>query len=164
MRIEDREGEPTLNFRRLGIGHADSGIRQIVDQDVTDYDTLRLALSMQVDEQSLGVCGQQGSECPLMVRIDYEDVNGVDQTWLQGFYAQGFVSQTTPDVCIACPPPLNEHYLIPYRQLGFYESDNLVEKLNQLGILPRRIKSITLIASGHTFDTNVADVALLARE
>jgi hypothetical protein len=164
VKIASTEGEPALSFRRLGIGHADSGIRQIVDQDVTDYDDLRLSLSMRVKEQSLGVCGQQGSECPLMVRIDYEDVNGVDQTWLQGFYAQGNTAQTTPDVCISCPPPLNEHYRIPYRQLGFYESDNLLEKLGQLGILPQRIKSITIIASGHTFDTEVVDIALLANE
>ena len=164
VKIASQEGEPALSFRRLGIGHADSGLRQIVDQDVTDYDDLRLSLSMRVNEQSLGVCGEQGSECPLMVRIDYEDVNGVDQTWLQGFYAQGNTAQTTPDVCISCPPPLNEHYRIPYRQLGFYESDNLLEKLDQRGILPQRIKSITIIASGHTFDTEVVDIALLANE
>jgi len=164
VKIASQEGEPALSFRRLGIGHADSGIRQIVDQDVTDYDDLRLSLSMRVNEQSLGVCGEQGSECPLMVRIDYEDINGVDQTWLQGFYAQGNTAPTTPDVCIACPPPLNEHYRIPYRQLGFYESDNLLEKLDRLAILPRRIKSITIIASGHTFDTEVVDIALLANE
>lgn len=164
IKIDDQEGEPTLNFRRLGIGHADSGIRQIVDQDVTDFDDLRLALSMRISEQSLGVCGEQGSECPLMVRLDYEDVTGVDQTWLQGFYAQGTTGPTTPDVCIACPPPLLEHYRLPFGQLGFYESDNLLEKLDQLGILPQRIKSITLIASGHTFDTEVVNVALLANE
>jgi hypothetical protein len=164
IKIDSQDGEPTLSFQRLGIGHADSGIRQIVDQDVTDFDDLRLALSMRVNEQSLGVCGEQGSECPLMVRIDYEGVNGVDQTWLQGFFAQGNIGQTTPDVCVACPPPLNEHYNIPYRQLGFYESDNLLEKLGQIAILPRRVKSITLIASGHTFDTEVIDVALLANE
>ncbi|HET6445831.1 MAG TPA: hypothetical protein VFI27_14765 [candidate division Zixibacteria bacterium] len=164
IKIDNLDGEPILNFRRLGIGHADSGIRQIVDQDVTDFDDLRLALSMRISEQSLGVCGEQGSECPLFVRIDYEDVNGVDQTWLQGFYAQGTTGQNTPDVCVACPPPLNEHYRIPFGQLGFYESDNLLEKLGLQGILPRRIKSLTLIASGHTFDTEVVDVALLANE
>jgi hypothetical protein len=164
IKIDNQDGEPILNFRRLGIGHADSGIRQIVDQDVTDFDDLRLAISMRINEQSLGVCGEQGSECPLFVRIDYEDVNGVDQTWLQGFYAQGTTGQNTPDVCVACPPPLNEHYRIPFGQLGFYESDNLLEKLGLQGILPRRIKSLTLIASGHTFDTEVVDLALLANE
>jgi hypothetical protein len=164
IKIDTQEGEPTLQFRRLGIGHADSAIRQIVDQDVTDFDDLRLALIMRISEQSLGVCGEQGSECPLMVRIDYEDVTGVDQTWLQGFYAQGNIGPTTPDVCVACPPPLNEHSRVPFGQLGFYESDNLLEKLGQLGILPQRIKSITLIASGHTFDTEVVDLALLANE
>jgi hypothetical protein len=164
VKVTNTEGEPALSFRRLGIGHADSGIRQIIDQDVTDFEDLRLSLSMRVNEQSLGVCGEQGSECPLMVRIDYQDVNGVNQTYLQGFYAQGTTTPTTPDVCIACPPPLNEHYQIPYRQLGFYESPNLLEKLGELAILPRRIKSVTIMSSGHTFDSEVIDIALLANE
>lgn len=164
LNIDDQEGEPSLRFRRLGIGHADSSIRQIVDEDVMDFDSLRLAISMRVNEQSLGVCGEQGSECPMMVRLEYEDVNGVDQTWLQGYYAQGTVGPSTPDVCITCPPPLNEHHSVSFGQLSFYESENLLEKLGQLGILPRRIKSITLIASGHTFDSEVVDVSLLAKE
>jgi hypothetical protein len=164
VKVDHQDGEPTLSFRRLGIGHADSGIRQIVDEDVTDFDNLRLALSMRVSEQSLGVCGEQGSECPLIVRLDYQDVNGNDQTWLQGFFSQGTTGPTTPDVCVACPPPLNEHYRLPFGQLSFYESEDLLEKLDQIGILPARIKSVTLIASGHTFDTEIVDVALLANE
>ena len=156
--------EPAVNFRRVGIGHADAGMRQIINQDVTDFDNLQLVVSMEVSEQSLGVCGEQGSECPLMVRIEYVDSNGVDQIWQQGFYAIGNISPDTPDVCIACPPPLNEHQQVPFNQLVFYESENLLEKLDQLGILPRQVKSITIIASGHTFDTKVVDVSLMARE
>jgi len=119
---------------------------------------------MEVAEQSLGVCGQQGSECPLILRIEYTDVNGVDQIWQQGFFAVGEIASTTPDVCVACPPPLNEHQRVPYKQLVFYESDNLMEKLRLLDAQPQQIKTMTLIASGHTFDMRVADVALMARE
>lgn len=162
--IVDSAGEPTMRFRRLGVGHADSAVRQIIDQDVTDYESLKLVLSMRVTEQSLGVCGQQGSECPLFVRVDYVDANGVPQTWQQGFYANGNVGQDTPDICVTCPPPRNEHQRVPYQQLVFYESDNLLERLGQQGILPRQIKSITLTGSGHTYDTEVVEVALMARE
>jgi len=156
--------EPTLTFSRVGVGHADAGIRQIISEDVTDYSSLKLAISMEVAEQSLGVCGQQGSECPLILRIEYTDVNGVDQIWQQGFFAVGEIASTTPDVCVACPPPLNEHQRVPYKQLVFYESDNLMEKLRLLDAQPQQIKTMTLIASGHTFDMRVADVALMARE
>jgi len=156
--------EPTLTFSRVGVGHADAGLRQIISEDVTDYSSLRLAISLEVAEQSLGVCGQQGSECPLILRIEYTDVNGVNQIWQQGFFAIGEIASTTPDVCVACPPPLNEHQRVPYKQLAFYESDNLMEKLRLLGAQPQQIKSMTLIASGHTFDMRVVDVALMARE
>jgi hypothetical protein len=153
-----------VGFRRVGIGHADAGLRQILNEDVTDFESLQLLVSMEVSEQSLGVCGERGSECPLIVRIEYVDVNGVDQTWQQGFYTTGEISPVTPDVCVACAPPLNEHQRVPFGQLVFYESENLIERLGQLDIVPRRVKSITLIASGHTFDTQIVDVALLARE
>ncbi len=162
--LEGDGEEPAISFKRLGIGHADAGIRQIINHDVTDFDSLQLVLSMNVIEQSLSVCGQQGSECPLIVRIEYTDANGVDQIWQQGFYAVGEISNETPDVCIACPPPLNVHQRVPYQQLVFYESENLLDNLQQLGIPPARIKSITIIASGHSFDTQVIDIALMAKE
>jgi hypothetical protein len=162
--VNNSVDEPGVRFRRVGLGHADAGLRQIINEDVTDFESLQLLISMDVSEQSLGVCGERGSECPLIVRIDYVDVNGVDQTWQQGFYTVGDISPGTPDVCVACAPPLNEHQRVPFDQLVFYESENLIENLGQLDILPRQVKSITLIASGHTFDTQVVDVALLARE
>jgi len=156
--------EPAVQFKRVGTGHADAGMRQIVNQDVTDFESLQLVVSMVVGEQSLGVCGEQGSECPLIVRIEYNDVNGVSQTWQKGFYSVGEISPVTPDICIACPPPLNEHQSVPFQQLAFYESENLIERLDLLGILPRKVKSVTVIASGHTFDTKIVDIALMARE
>ena len=162
--VQMNGNEPTLIFRRVGLGHADAGMRQIIGEDVTDYSSLSVAISMEVAEQSLGVCGQQGSECPLILRIEYVDMNGVDQIWQQGFFAVGEIGSTTPDVCVACPPPLNEHQRVPYKQLVFYESDNLMEKLRLLNAQPQQIKSLTLIASGHTFDTRVVDIALMARE
>jgi hypothetical protein len=162
--VESGDPEPALVFKRLGIGHADAGLRQVIGQDVTDFETLKLLLSLRIVEQSLGVCGQQGSECPIIIRIEYVDVNGVDQVWQQGFYAQGQIGPDTPDVCVACPPPLNEHQRVPFGQIAFYESDNLLEKLGQLGVLPAQIKSITVIGSGHSFSSQIFDVSLIAVE
>lgn len=162
--IVDEAGDPSLRFSRLGVGHADASVRQLIDQDVTDYSTLRLEVSLLVTIQSLGVCGVQGSECPLFVRLEYEDVNGVAQVWQQGFFATGEFAATTPDVCISCPPPRPTHYHVTLDQLSFFTSDILAE-LRQLGYPPpRRIKSVTLLASGHSFETEVVEVALLAKE
>ncbi len=162
--VLELSGEWRIEFDRLGVGHADAGVRQIVNSDVSDFDSLRLVISMRIRDQSLGVCGQQGSECPVTVRIEYEDINGVTQTWQQGFFSLGQVTSATPDVCVACPPPLNEHQRVPFNQLVFFESGNLMDALNDLAILPRQIKTITLIASGHTFTVEVVEIALLAEE
>ncbi len=164
VQVTERANEPVLKFGRVGEGHADAGVRQVVDQDLTDYESLQVLMWMQVIEQSLDVCGQQGSECPLMIRIEYIDINGVEQVWQQGFYAVGTISNVAPDICVACAPPLNGHIGIPYNQLVFYESENLLEQLGQLNILPRHIKSVSLIASGHTFDVEVVELAVMARE
>jgi hypothetical protein len=146
------------------MGHADAGIRQVVNQDVTDYQVVNVVVSMRILSQSLLVCGGQGSECPMIIRIEYTDVNGVDQVWQQGFYATGTVGQDGPDVCVPCGPPLNVHEFIPFNQLAFYESDNLLVTLGQLNILPRSINAIELIASGHTFDVEVVELAVMVRE
>jgi hypothetical protein len=162
--VESEDLEPALVFKRQGIGHADAGLRQVIAQDVTDFKSLTLLLSLRITEQSLGVCGQQGSECPVIIRIDYTDVNGVDQVWQQGFYSLGDIGPDTPDVCVACPPPLNEHQRVPFGQIAFFESDNLLEKLGQLGVLPAQIKSITVIGSGHSFNSQIFDLSLIAVE
>lgn len=89
------DGEPVLRFQREGIGHADARVLQSLNQSVIDSESLRLMLTLRIGEQSLGVCGIQGSECPLFVRVDYVDENGVSQTWQQGFYATGEVDDNT---------------------------------------------------------------------
>ena len=162
--VQNRIGEPTLVMRRLGLGHADTGVRQILDRDVTDFKSLQLIVSMRINEQSLAVCGNRGSECPLMVRIEYEDVNGGVREWQQGFYALGAIASDTPDVCVSCPPPRNPHAQVTAGQVSFYESDNLLEKLQQQDIQVAYIRNVSLIASGHTFDVEVIDVALMAAE
>ena len=97
------DGEPVLRFERGGIGHADARVLQSLNQSVADIETLRLMLTLRIVEQSLGVCGIQGSECPLFVRVNYLDENGVSQTWQHGFYATGEIDDnTTPGACVSC--------------------------------------------------------------
>ncbi|MGH2537764.1 MAG: hypothetical protein ACRDHL_10250 [Candidatus Promineifilaceae bacterium] len=162
--ITDRAGERALIFGRIGVGHTDAGVRQIINRDVTDFESLRLAITLRVVQQSLGVCGNRGSECPLTVQIDYVDAAGLDQTWRQGFFANGQVGGDTPNVCITCPPPLSEHRRVQFGQTVFYESENLMESLTRLNARPQFIESLTLVAAGHSFVSEIQDVALLARE
>lgn len=158
-------GEAGLHVVRTGEGHADVGIRQIINQDVTDFDSLLLEVDLRILAQSLAVCGNVGSECPLIIRLEYDDVNGNAQVWQRGFYASGDINpDTTPDVCLTCPPPRLEHVKMTPGQFSFYQS-NLIEDLQLHGFLPpRRIKNISIIASGHSFEIELLDVALIAGE
>jgi hypothetical protein len=57
VQVRDVSGEPTLHFSRLGLGHADISVRQVLDADVTDYESVRLAATMRIINQSVAVCG-----------------------------------------------------------------------------------------------------------
>jgi hypothetical protein len=162
--VGDEQGERVLRFHRVGEGWAGTQIIQSINQNVLDLDSLHLLVTVQVTSQSLGVCGQLGSECPLLVEIQYEDVYGSDRKWQQGFYAFGTpIPGFTPHVCTTCEAPLNTHVHVPLHELRSWESDNLLEQLAQENRQPRLITSISLKAQGHTFDTRVFDVALIAR-
>ena len=160
--IIDVDGESVLSFGRVGIGHADARVLQSINQNVSDYDSLRLLLTLRVREQSLGVCGIQGSECPLFVRIDYVDENGVNQIWQHGFYAAGEVDDnTTPGACISCAVIQSSHERVPQGQDFFYQVDLRDELARQGALPPRLIESVSLVASGHSFGTEVIDVAFV---
>lgn len=154
--------DPTLQFTRQGIGHADVRVSQSIDQDVSDYENLRLLATLRVREQSLGVCGIQGSECPLFLIINYIDDSGVSRVWQQGFFAEGTVDDNlTPGACISCAVVQRPHERVPLDQLYFYDVD-LRDELARQGFLPPRvIESITLVGSGHSFTTDISDVALI---
>lgn len=161
--IVNVNGEPALRFERVGIGHIDGSLRQIINEDLTGYDQMFLLVSLRVTEQSLPVCGSLGTECPLTIRLDFIDADGRQIAWQQGLYAVGEPSSTAPNYCVVCGPPLglSQHQPINAGQVAFYESDNLQARLNQEGLQPVELSSITLIAAGHTFAYDVLDVSLL---
>ncbi len=165
IEIAEILGENGLQVVRNGEGHADVGVRQVIDQDVTDVESLLLEIDFRIVSQSLGVCGMVGSECPLILRIEYDDQNGNPQVWQQGFYAVGAITPDgPPDVCVSCPPPRFTHVQAPLGQLFFYRAD-LIAELQRMGFgAPRRIKNISIIASGHSFAVEVLDITLLASE
>lgn len=162
--IETINDETVLRIDRVGTGHADASVRQIVDQDVSAYEALKLLVSVRFLTQSLPVCGSLGTECPLTVRIEYDDQNGQTQVWQQGIYATGQPSTDAPNFCSVCGYPLNLNDHWGANRLGevvFYESDNLIERWAQEGIRATTIKSISLIAAGHSFVYDIIDVALI---
>lgn len=160
--VRPDDGSPVLRFERQGVGHADVRVTQSVNQDVSGYESLRLSATLRIIDHSLGVCGVQGSECPLFIIINYIDDSGVSRVWQHGFFATGTVDDNlTPGACISCAVVQGPHQRVPPGQVYFYDVD-LIEELARNGALPPRfIESVTLVGSGHSFTTEISDIALI---
>lgn len=160
-KLESFTGENSIRFIRPGAGHAETAVRQILDEDVTDFELLELVVTLRIHGQSLWVCGTVGSECPLLIRLEYEDELGVTRSWEQGFFADGEVSESSPDSCQTCVLPSNRHQRVqPNRVLS--QEINLLEALQ--GFPPSQLRSISITAAGHAFDSEVFDISINARE
>ena len=158
------ESHPVAVITREGIGHAETGITQQLGVDVHEFSSLQLHLLLYIEEQDVPMCGSEGSECPVMVRIDYEDARGRDQEWLQGFYWQPDPSGQNPAVCRTCPTR-NPHIRVKEGTWYPYLSPNLIPLLSsQDGQAPTVIKSITIYASGHSYRSTIAEVELIGRK
>lgn len=160
--VQPDGGDPVLRLTRQGVGHADVRLTQSVNQDVSDYESLRLSATLRIVDQSLGVCGVQGSECPLFIILNYIDDSGVSRVWQHGFFATGTIDDNlTPGACISCAVVQRPHDRVPLGQLYFYDVDLIQELATQGALPPRYIESVTLVGSGHSFTTEVSDVALI---
>jgi hypothetical protein len=154
VEVSSEGGRTSARFVRPqeNLGHTEVGIRQQVNYDVRDFATLSLHLNLQVLYQSLPGCGSLGSECPILVRISYEDVDGTDRTWYHGFYAV----EAAPGDFLA---EWDEQ--VPATTWYPFDSGNLVELFERP---PALIKEVAIYASGHAFDALVTEVELLAQE
>jgi hypothetical protein len=150
-------GRNTVRFTRLGRDWGRLSMVQRINRDVRDYVSLSLHLAVKIVRQNLLVCGGLGSECPMMVKIEYTDAAGGRNEWLQGFYFLGDSSRTLPTLCVQCPIR-NNHVQVQQNEWYAYDSDNLITLANK----PAIIHSISIQAEGHTFESFVAEVELLA--
>ena len=165
IRVLNEGGESRLNVTRRGVGHADVLMRQNIGQDVSELNSLRLLVTFRILQQSLDVCGIVGSECPFFIRINYiEEESGFSNTWQQGFYGRGQASPELPDICQRCAMVQSTHESVPSQQDAFFDIDLNEELLRQGRRPPQFIESIVLVFSGHEFEVEVVDVALVAEE
>lgn len=130
----------------------EAGLQQAVNRSVEGYDLLVLRLDVQLLNQSVPGGGYQASEYPVMVRIDYTDIYGKDQFWVQGFYYMDVPPRES------WVPAKTRGEKVPFGVWYTYESPNLFEVLKDTR--PARINQITLYAAGHDYDSRVADAAL----
>ncbi|NLE99631.1 MAG: FecR domain-containing protein [Anaerolineales bacterium] len=154
--ISSEQGRYEAVFQRQGTNHAEVGLVQEINYDVRDFSFLELHLALQIEHQDMlgfGGCGYLSSECPIMILLNYKDINGVDQEWRRGFY--------TGEPASGWPlHPWTKQ--IPPAAWQTFDSGNLMEMLADTP--PAVIQRLTIYASGHTFHALVTEIELLAQE
>jgi hypothetical protein len=139
--------------------HTEVGVIQEVNKDVHDFQSLRIFAEVRLVRQSLPGGGFQGSEFPIMLRLDYKDADNNDRQWYHGFY---YAPPPDPDQYILFTEPANSSERIARFIWYPYESENLLTSLGPAK--PVFIKSIRIYASGWIYEAMVANVSLLAQE
>jgi len=158
-------GRRAALFDRNGPSHAETRLVQRIDRDVTEAASLTLHFAVLVARQDVPVCGALGSECPLIVKINYRDTSGVEREWVQGFYLVSAPDpqNVNPRFCVTCSTR-NPHRPIASNLWYPFDSGNLMELLAVDGITPARIQRITFYASGHSYRSGITDVELLVQD
>jgi hypothetical protein len=162
IRQTNVEDHSAIVIQRQGIGHAETGVAQPLDLDVSTFESLQLQLLLRIEDHDLPVCGSDGSECPLTVHIDYQDAYGTDREWLQGFFWRPNKTPN-PNVCTTCATR-NEHTRIQEDTWYPYFSPNLIPLLSQDGQAPSSIEKITIYASGHSYHSMITEVELIGQK
>ncbi|MGQ9552668.1 MAG: hypothetical protein ACUVWR_01005 [Anaerolineae bacterium] len=148
--LVEADGQRAVRFQRLGNqrDHCETGVRQALKRDVTDYVSLRLRADLRLLTQSLSGGGFQGSEFPLMIRLNYRDAQGNLQFYTWAFYYENPANNPTPRADQI------------ERGVWFaYESPDLMATLGD--IKPAYLESIQVYASGHDYESEVSDIQVI---
>jgi hypothetical protein len=149
-RLTSEEGFPAVRLTRSGgTYHAEQGIRQVINQDVTDYNVVRLDLRFKVFSQSVPGGGDQGSEYPLMVRVNYLDETGTPALFVRGFYVQNEGNL----------PTTNGQPVKAGEWMNLAGEDGL--QLQRITPRVQLVQSVEVVASGHDYDSEIQHVSLV---
>lgn len=122
------------------------------------YTFLEIETTVLINYQSLSKCGQEGSECPLMLRLRFETEDGGTFEWIQGIYYADDPSRDYPNQCSGC---LQANLQMNQKVWYTYRSDNLIATLSAAGYPPlTSIKDIKFYASGHDYDVFISELGL----
>ncbi len=158
------DGVNHILFSRVGLSHAVTGISQQIDLDIRGVTSLRVRTRVRIDTQTLPGCGSLGTECPIIVRLEFvEQETGAVHEWLQGFYA---ISDPNVDevFCQPCAWKAQHEQVAGLGVWYDYESPDLLPLIRAQGIEPVAIHMVEIYASGHTYGSAVDDIAILIGE
>ncbi len=132
-------------------------------QNVASFNYLGLRATFKINYQSLSACGQEGSECPLMLLLEYVDKNNNIHSWIHGFYASVDPNRNFPLQCNSC---FQEHERVNEKSWFTYDSGNLLNLLTNPDQLaeqrPVKLVDMRFYSSGHQYDVDVSDITLVA--
>ena len=160
------DGRVGMNLRRHdnATSHGEISCIQVFEEpglDARELDSLRVLATFSLNQQSLSLCGKLGSECPLMLHINYKTVEPEPNNngdWFRGFYYEEVSSGSYKQICASC---LQDHVDTNQAVWYTYDSGNLLNLISE-DDRPAFIRSMRFYASGHQFDTVVSEIMLLA--
>lgn len=127
--------------------HNETGLAQVIDKDVSDYQVLFIDADVRVDEQSLSGGGYMGYEYPMMLRVRYRDAQGNQIDWSHGFFHKNPEERPTPN-----------GQWVPQGKWIHYDGD-----LMELKPRPVHIISVEVLGAGHSFLSSIANVSLVGK-
>jgi len=142
---------PALRIVRTSIAdaHGETGLTQKMNLDVSGYRNLWLRAWVRVDSQKLSGGGQGGSEYPLMFVLKYEgSAENSQPGWNHGFYIGNWENRPVP-----WGQQIEAGTWIEYQVDLMTQSD---------AYRPYRIAELSVMGQGHSYDSRVADVRLVA--
>jgi hypothetical protein len=128
----------------------ETGAQQTIGQSLRVHSSLNLSLDMRIDEQQPPGGGDEMTEFPLIVKIEYVDVQGQNREWWHGFYILDDPQNPVPEERATSVDS------------GEWTSISL--DLRNLAPLPRQISSILIYSSGHNYRANVTNISLTSSE
>lgn len=147
--------EPYVRLVRMGGNDKgfSTAIAQQINADVSSYRQVRLQAQIKVVSQSLSKAGESGTECPLLIRVNY--TNDVGQ-YLQKDYCFWAFEYPGRNGVVSQQPHISTQQLAPNSWYPFdidlkHEIDHLV-----------KIHEISFQANGHDYESQVSDVHLTA--
>lgn len=133
--------------------------------EVSDYDYIALQATVRIESESLDQCGQEATECSLMLELNWlPDVPegsttqpGVVRRTFLGVYARDDATFNWRNRCDEC---LTDHTRI-YDQVWYtFDTGNLLNILPP-ALHPEYIQSVRFYASGHNFDVYIDSIGLI---
>jgi hypothetical protein len=127
-----------------------TGIRQRIGKTLRVHSSLVLEFEVKISDQLPPSTSENPEAFPLVVEVNYLDLNGTEQRWRHGYYILEATAANVPDEMATAI------------DRGTWQ--RVVFDLRNLEPVPRQVTSIVVYASGQRYATQVANLSLSSSE